>query len=92
MIKNILQQKHKIISNHFILLNSYGKGYNKADSFPRTGRKQQLVEQMVKIFFIKNSICNKSHNKLMKNNRENSNKLVEVYSQLPIGKHSFPNH
>lgn len=38
--------KHKIISI-FVFIRSYGKGANKADQFAKTGRKQQLVEQMV---------------------------------------------
>ena len=36
----------KIISI-YKFIRSYGKGQNKADTFPKTGRKQQLVEKMV---------------------------------------------
>ena len=35
------------ITSKFLFYISYGKGVSKADSFPKTGRKQQLVEQMV---------------------------------------------
>lgn len=37
-----LQSDLKIISN-FIYYFSYGKGQNKADTFQKTGRKQQLL-------------------------------------------------
>ncbi len=36
--------EHKIISILILIyFFSYGKGQNKADTFPKTGRKQQLV-------------------------------------------------
>ena len=50
VIRIILPINLKIISNFLSYQKSYGKGQNKADSFPKTGRKQQLVEQMVIIF------------------------------------------
>ena len=45
-LQTILQIKQKIIS--ILSFNSsYGKGQNKADTLPKTGKKQQLVEQLV---------------------------------------------
>lgn len=44
---NIISPLHKIISK-IVDNESYGKSKNKADTFAKTGRRQQLTEQEVK--------------------------------------------
>lgn len=82
--------KHKIISI-FVFIRSYGKGANKADQFAKTGRKQQLVEQMVLLVTYFFSICNKSRNNCVKSSNRNRKEQEKVCFRQRTVKHLFLN-